>query len=116
MGAHYGLAFLLLRQGEEQEAADHLRAFLADPPKDVDAGRHIDYARQTLAELMGETVTGEQLRWRRWRPHYIGRVQGSAPNLMSEVVSPSMAMLRPDPARCRPSCWDRRGVSQSAAP
>ncbi len=60
MGAHYGLAFLLLRQGAEAEAADHLRAFLADPPRGEEADRHITYAQQTLAELLGETMVEEQ--------------------------------------------------------
>lgn len=57
LGAHYGLAFLLLRQGDEAEAAEHLRAFLADPPSGREADRHISHARETLAELLGESVT-----------------------------------------------------------
>lgn len=57
-GAHYGLAFLLLQRGSRDEAVMHLRAFLARPPRGVDADRHITYARQTLAELTGE---GEML-------------------------------------------------------
>lgn len=57
LGAHYGLAFLLLRQGDEAEAAEHLRAFLADPPAGREADRHISHARETLADLLGESVT-----------------------------------------------------------
>ena len=53
-GAHYGLAFLLLQRGARDEAVMHLRAFLARPPRGVDADRHIAYARQTLADLTGE--------------------------------------------------------------
>jgi tetratricopeptide (TPR) repeat protein len=51
VGAHYGLAFLLLREGETGEAADHLRQFLASPPEQPEAQRHIDHARATLARL-----------------------------------------------------------------
>jgi tetratricopeptide (TPR) repeat protein len=50
-GAHYGLAFLLLHAGKQDEAAEHLRAFLGAPPSGPEAQRHIDHARQTLAEL-----------------------------------------------------------------
>ena len=50
-GAHYGLAFLLLREGRRSAAADHLRAFLASPPDHPDAASHIAHARETLAEL-----------------------------------------------------------------
>ena len=32
-GAHYGVAFLLLKRGDAQQAAEHLRAFLARPPR-----------------------------------------------------------------------------------
>ena len=56
VGAHYGLAFLLLREGREAEAAEHLKMFLAAPPAGPEANRHIEHARQTLAELMGESV------------------------------------------------------------
>lgn len=54
-GAHYGLAYLLLHQGDQGEAAEHLRAFLANPPEGPDAGEHVAHARSTLAE-MGEDV------------------------------------------------------------
>jgi Tfp pilus assembly protein PilF len=50
-GAHYGLAFLLLRDGKPEEAMQHLRAFLAEPPDGVDATRHIEHAKSTLQEL-----------------------------------------------------------------
>jgi Flp pilus assembly protein TadD len=55
-GAHYGLAYLLLHQGEQREAAEHLRAFLQHPPEGPEAGEHIAHARSTLTE-MGEEVT-----------------------------------------------------------
>src|SRR6476659_297349 len=38
-GAHYGVAFLLLKRGDNAQAADHLRAFLSRPPKGADADR-----------------------------------------------------------------------------
>ena len=50
-GAHYGLAFLLLRAGHKDEAMSHLRAFLDHPPHDSDAAQHISHARSTLAQL-----------------------------------------------------------------
>ena len=50
-GAHYGLAFLLLRAGDREEAAEHLRAFLADPPHGESADQHVMHARSTLTQL-----------------------------------------------------------------
>jgi Flp pilus assembly protein TadD len=50
-GAHYGLAFLLLHAGQRDDAAGHLRSFLSTPPDGPEASRHIDHARQTLADL-----------------------------------------------------------------
>ena len=50
-GARYGLAFLLLRQGHQAEAEEHLRAFLKSPPGGAEAQRHIEHARETLDEL-----------------------------------------------------------------
>jgi len=50
-GAHYGLAFLLVRRGDTGRAADHLRAFLARPPRDGEMARWVDHARTKLAEL-----------------------------------------------------------------
>ncbi|HSJ14214.1 MAG TPA: tetratricopeptide repeat protein [Longimicrobiales bacterium] len=59
-GAHYGLAFLLLRAGQREPAEQHLRAFLASPPDDVEAVRHITHAKQTLKDLQpGAPVEGE---------------------------------------------------------
>ena len=53
-GAHYGLAFLLLRAGQPREAVPHLKAFLADPPSGPEAEEHVSHARSTLADLTGE--------------------------------------------------------------
>jgi Flp pilus assembly protein TadD len=50
-GAHYGLAFLLLREGDQQGAAAHLRAFLASPPARAEAAQHVEHARKTLERL-----------------------------------------------------------------
>ena len=55
-GAHYGVAFLLLKKGENDKAADHLRAFLATPPKGPDAERWIQHAETTLSTLDGEAA------------------------------------------------------------
>ena len=63
VGAHYGLAFLLLREGHEDEAIEHLRAFLASPPEGPEAGDHVAYARQTLAELLESRIEGEGDEW-----------------------------------------------------
>ena len=52
-GAHYGLGFLLLREGRTDEAVQHLESFLAMPPDGADAQRHVEHARATLAVLRG---------------------------------------------------------------
>jgi Flp pilus assembly protein TadD len=52
--ALYGLAFLLLNRGEQDEAISYLRAFLARPPKVAEANEHVEHARSTLASLTGE--------------------------------------------------------------
>jgi tetratricopeptide (TPR) repeat protein len=51
MGAHYGLAFLLIKRGETEAAVTHLKAFLANPPRDAEAQKWIDHAQQTLHTL-----------------------------------------------------------------
>ena len=50
-GAHYGLAFLLLKRGDPDGAAQHLRAFLAVPPRGPDAERWVEHATRALREL-----------------------------------------------------------------
>lgn len=52
-GAHYGLAFLLLKRGEHEAAAKHLRAFLVNPPRGPDGARWIEHAEAALRELEG---------------------------------------------------------------
>ena len=54
-GAHYGLALILLRGEEPQQAVPHLEAFLANPPGDVDANQHVEHARWTLAQLRNQS-------------------------------------------------------------
>ena len=50
-GAHYGLAFLELREGRAEPAMDHLRRFLDNPPDQPEAARHVEHARNTLEQL-----------------------------------------------------------------
>jgi tetratricopeptide (TPR) repeat protein len=57
-GAHYGLAFLLLKRGETEAAAEHLEAFLGRAAHGPESERWVRHARQTLAELRGETAEG----------------------------------------------------------
>jgi len=52
-GAHYGVAFLLLKRGDNAQAAEHLRAFLARPPKGADADRWVRHAEAALREIAG---------------------------------------------------------------
>ncbi len=50
-GAHYGLGFLLLKRGDAGGAEQHLKAFLGNPPRGVDAQKWIEHAERALAEL-----------------------------------------------------------------
>ena len=51
-GAHYGLAFLLLRRGDTADAAFHLESFLMDPPPpSAEAERWVKHARETLERI-----------------------------------------------------------------
>lgn len=59
-GAHYGLAFLLLKGGDGDAAAQHLEAFLANAPSDAAVFGHVDHARQALARLRGEAHDAPQ--------------------------------------------------------
>jgi len=52
-GAHYGLAFLLLRRGDVSDAAYHLEAFLMDPLRSPEAERWVKHAQKTLDEMKG---------------------------------------------------------------
>lgn len=55
-GAHYGLAFLELREGDRAAAVEHLRRFLASPPDRTEAARHVEHARETLAQLEADSM------------------------------------------------------------
>lgn len=50
-GAHYGVGFLLLKRGERDAAARHLRAFIGSPPRGPDAARWIEHAQRALEEI-----------------------------------------------------------------
>ena len=50
-GAHYGLAFLLLKRGDTAMAAEHLRQFLTRPPKGPDGQKWVDHATTTLNQI-----------------------------------------------------------------
>lgn len=50
-GAHYGLAFLLLKRGDKAGAMTHLDAFLSRPPADAEMERWVRHAEQTLTAL-----------------------------------------------------------------
>ncbi len=50
-GAHYGLAFLLLKREDRTGAMKHLDAFLATAPAGGDATRWVEHAKRTLNEL-----------------------------------------------------------------
>ena len=50
-GAHYGLAFLLLKRGDAEGGSQHLSKFLANPPADDSAAQWISHARQTLEQI-----------------------------------------------------------------
>lgn len=49
-GAHYGLAFLLLKRGERGAAEEHLEAFVNAPGKSAEPA-NVEHARRALAEL-----------------------------------------------------------------
>src|SRR6195952_815183 len=55
-GAHYGLAFLLMKKGDREGAETHLEAFLAKAPSGPEAERWVRHAEDTLVTLRsGET-------------------------------------------------------------
>jgi tetratricopeptide (TPR) repeat protein len=54
-GAHYGLAFLLLKRGDTVGAERHLTTFLAKPPTHAEAERWVRHARETLSNIRSES-------------------------------------------------------------
>lgn len=57
--AHYGAGFLLLNRGREDEAVEHLEAFLRQQPDTPDAERHVRHARDTLERLRSARDGGD---------------------------------------------------------
>jgi tetratricopeptide (TPR) repeat protein len=57
-GAHYGLAFLLLKRGDGEGAMHHLEAFLKQPPSGAESERWVRHAQQTLDDLRSGTEPG----------------------------------------------------------
>lgn len=53
-GAHYGLAFLLLKRSDTAGCAAHLEAFLRTTRRDDASARFIAHAESTLATLTGD--------------------------------------------------------------
>ncbi|MFI5227594.1 MAG: tetratricopeptide repeat protein [Gemmatimonadales bacterium] len=58
-GAHYGLAFLLLKRGDRAGAEQHLQAFLAKPPAGAESERWVRHAQETIAMLQGDETISE---------------------------------------------------------
>jgi tetratricopeptide (TPR) repeat protein len=58
-GAHYGLAFLLLKRGDRTGAEKHLVEFLAKPPSGAESERWIRHAEETIDQLRGEAPADE---------------------------------------------------------
>lgn len=54
-GAHYGLAYLLLKRGDGQGAERHLTAFLEHPPATTEAERWVQHARHTIEQIRSGT-------------------------------------------------------------
>jgi tetratricopeptide (TPR) repeat protein len=50
-GAHYGLAFLLMKRGDAMGAIDHFEQFLINPPRSEEAERWVRHAQDTLESL-----------------------------------------------------------------
>ena len=50
-GAHYGLAFLLLKRGDATGAEEHLTAFLSHAPRSAEAERWVTHAKLALEQL-----------------------------------------------------------------
>ena len=60
-GAHYGLAFLLLNRGDPDGAEQHLKHFLANPPRGPDAQKWVEHANQALRDLGAPRPAAERV-------------------------------------------------------
>ena len=49
--AHYGIGFLLLNRGRDDEAEEHLETFLERAPGEAAAEKHVRHAEETLTRL-----------------------------------------------------------------
>lgn len=56
-GAHYGLAFLLLKRGDTRQAATHLEAYLQTAPIGSETEKFREHAARTLASLEGSVAS-----------------------------------------------------------
>ena len=58
-GAHYGLAFLLIKKGDVGGADRHLTSFLADPPQGAEGEQWVEHARRTLDKLRNPSAESD---------------------------------------------------------
>lgn len=61
-GAHYGLAFLLLKRQDTAGCAAHLEAFLRTSRRDAESAPFVAHAERTLAALSGEAPGPDDVR------------------------------------------------------
>src|SRR4051812_36728172 len=57
VGAHYGLAFLLLKRGDRAAAMSHLDSFLANPARPTEMEQWFKHAEQALSALRSGSDT-----------------------------------------------------------
>ncbi len=57
-GAHYGLAFLLLKRGDTPGAIKHLSTFVSHAPTGPEAARWVAHAESTLEQLRAPASDG----------------------------------------------------------
>jgi tetratricopeptide (TPR) repeat protein len=61
-GAHYGLAFLLLKRHDAAGCAAHLEAFLRTTRRDHESAAFVAHAERTLASITGEAPGPDDVR------------------------------------------------------
>ena len=67
-GAHYGLAFLLLKKGDTDAALTHLQSFLAAPPAGAESERWIRHAEETLHRIQSGAASEGTDGWTELEP------------------------------------------------